>query len=166
MKSILDDLKMKRDKLRLQLKIIERTITDLELVSGDDESKEEPDSQTIPLNLETPKYKPEWSMRNKVKFLLKQKNRFLHATELAKLISEKDSKDVSTRQVSVALNRLWKDTQKDKIRILNVKHGDDRRNTFWGKSTWLTTDLDRPKHQHMYGRDYLWENRKEEISIE
>lgn len=164
MTSILKDLKVQRDKLKKQLEIIQRTITDLEMISNGD--PQETDTATIPLELDTPKYKPEWSMKNKVKFLFQQKRRFLHASEISEIINNKESRvDVTTRQVSVALNRLFKDTKNSKARIINVKHGDNLRNTFWGLHAWLTPDEEQPKPQHMFNEDFLWENRKEEVTI-
>lgn len=164
MTSIVNDLKIQRDKLKQQLKIIERAITDFEKISNGD--NQEPNTTTIPLELDTPKYKPEWSMKNKVKFFLQQERRFLHASEIAKLVNDKESNaGVNTRKVSVALNRLLKDTETSEARIINVKHGDNLRNTFWGLHAWLTPNGERPKHEHMFNKDFLWENRKEEIII-
>lgn len=164
MSSILKNLKTQRDKLKKELAIIEKAITDLEIISNGD--FQEIDTQTIPLELDTPKYKPEWSMKNKIKFFLQQERRFLHASELAMLINNKDNTNIKTLPVSVALNRLLKDTENSNGRIINVKHNDNLRNAFWGLHAWLIADEQRPKNEHMFNKDFLWENRKEEITIE
>lgn len=163
--SILNELRTHQIALKKQLAIIDKTIADFEMISNSD--SQETDTATMPLELDTPEYKPKWSMKNKIKFFFQQERRFLHASEIVKLIIDRElNANVNTRQVSVALNRLLKDTENSETRIINIKHDENLRNTFWGLHTWLIPDGELPKPERMFDKDFLWENRKEEVTIE
>lgn len=97
-------------------------------------------------------YNVNMSNRNKVLFVIKQKNRFVHSREVAEEIHEREphiSEDKWARKVSSALSSL-----KRKDKVTNYSVNNVNRNTFWGAPHWLDDDGE-IKEEYMYDESYV-----------
>lgn len=122
---------------------------------------------TTGFSFNLPKYKAEWSMRNKIKYFFQQEQHFLHSRNFVELIKSKEpNSNVTTRQFSIALNMLQTRPKPTDPAIRTHRVGDDRRNTFWGLEKWYDDVSKKPKDEHMFDKKDLWINVKEEIKVE
>lgn len=90
------------------------------------------------------------TFRNKVWFVIKKEDRFIHSREIADIFNklEPGEKDV-IRKVSGALSYLRQNN-----RITKTTVGKSNINTFWGISNWLD-DNGKPKDGHNYNEEFV-----------
>lgn len=98
--------------------------------------------------------------RNKVMFVIKQEDRFIHAREIAEILNkiEPNEEDV-IKKVSAALSLL-----KQKELIVKIKINNANVNTFWGSKKWLDEN-EIPINGHNYNKEYITKSSEKIIEI-
>jgi hypothetical protein len=98
------------------------------------------------------------SFRNKVMFIIKKENRFVHSREISEILKKIEPTDEDlTRKVSVALSYF-----RQKNAISKIKIGNSNINTFWGSDKWLDENKN-PKKEHTYNEKYLLKSSNDNI---
>lgn len=97
-------------------------------------------------------YQKNWSIKQKVQFILKNEKRFLHFREIARIIISLEGngdEDQLTSSLSNATRPL-----KDDGTIVKYKHGKSHKHTFWGSPKWLN-DEGQIKEGYMFDAEIL-----------
>ncbi len=101
-------------------------------------------------------YPRKMSIENKVVFLIKNKQRFLHVREIANLLYEKEpgidnnAKKPLVRRLATILN-----IAQGKKKVVKFKVGSSNRNCFWGSIKWLD-ESGEIKPEHKYDEKYFY----------
>lgn len=96
------------------------------------------------------KYDSDTTFRNKVMFVIKTENRFVHSREIADILSKVESNNEDlTRKVSASLSFL---RQHDMI--VKIKAGNSNINSFWGSKKWLD-EKGNPLSGYSYNEEYV-----------
>lgn len=100
------------------------------------------------------------TFRNKVMFIIKQEDRFIHAREISGILNNLEPSDEDVvRKVSAALSLL---KQKDLIGKIKINNANV--NTFWGSKKWLD-ESGNPLDGHDYNKEYITKSSEEIIEI-
>lgn len=122
-------------------------------------------SKNIEEKKTTPKYDDydkEGSVRSKVAYVLKKKNKFLRIREIAEVLHSYEpetSVNEFVEKLSAPITYL-----KGQGAIVKVTVGKGYLNTFWGSAKWVDENGN-PKPEHMYDEKQLINNNAEEIEI-
>jgi hypothetical protein len=142
---LLNELKKERDDLQKKLDAINLLIESYEGKSTTIDRPKSTRKQIVG-------FPEKGSYMEKVIFIIKDANRFLHNNEIAEALSHHDSRDVSElkRKVSAILFQA-----KARVETLtSVKHGKSAQFTFWGSTEWLDTN-GKVKKEYMYDLDAI-----------
>jgi hypothetical protein len=136
----INDLKKEREVLQKKLDAINSVILSYE----DVEHKGSVPSEKVKMISGFPK---NGSYLEKVFFIIKDANRFLHNSEIAETLSQYDKKDIITlkRRVSAVLSHAKHEFDT----LTSVRVGNSIKNTFWGSKEWLD-DKGKVKKEHLY----------------
>ncbi len=103
------------------------------------------------------------TMRNKIAYILKKENRFLHVREIASILHSIEPG--STEQEYIAKLSPAISALKKQGAIIRVQVGKSNLNIFWGSKNWVDENGN-PKEHHRYDKKQLSTFGKEEIEIE
>jgi hypothetical protein len=144
----IDSLKKKREDLLQKLAIIDEMIAD-ELNTK---------SINTPESISHSGYNKDGSWPEKIGYIFRSQQRFLHVREITELIQNyeptlKDEKDLK-QKLSANLNRM----KHDNI-LTNKKIGDSVRNIFWGSVNWIDEN-NNIKNGYEFNPEYLYKKTK------
>lgn len=149
-KEAVDKLKLAKVELEAQLESVGNAIKALE------GSNRSPTKNDLKIPLITRKYAKdydkEWSLPNKLLFLLKNENRFLHFREAATIVVELEDKGdikILAGKISAGCGKLKREGV-----IIKYQIGSSNVNTFWGSPKWLDNEGN-IKEGHEYNEKYL-----------
>jgi hypothetical protein len=92
-------------------------------------------------------YKKEESLKGKVIYILTTLNRFLHISEVARVIHQYEP-DTDIREISAKLSPAFSGLNKEGV-IVKVNPYHKNNQVFWGFDHWLDENrLIKPRHQH------------------
>jgi hypothetical protein len=97
-------------------------------------------------------YNKNATLKNKVAFIIKRENRFIHVREISKLIHDIDPfapVDDIVKKLSPIMSSL-----QTKDIIVKIKTGSANINTFWGSKNWLDENGN-PIPGHEYNKEYI-----------
>ncbi len=100
-------------------------------------------------------YHVNMSNRNKVKFVIKDHDKFVHNRQIAEELHRREpqiSEDEWAKKISAALSSL-----RQKGQLVNFSVNGYNRNTFWGSPKWLDSNKE-IKKEYMYDKEYLQED--------
>lgn len=97
-------------------------------------------------------YDKNWSIKNKVQYILKQEKRFLHFREIARIIVSIEGEG-DENELTSSLSNSTRPLKEDKI-IVKYKYGKSHRYTFWGSPKWLD-DKGEIKKEYMFDLNYI-----------
>lgn len=92
------------------------------------------------------------SNSNKIRFVIKKLNRFVHNREIAEVLHQREpevTEDEWSKKISASLSSLRR-----KGELVNHSVNGLNRNTFWGSPKWLDSDKE-IKESYMYNEKYL-----------
>lgn len=143
---LLNELKKERDILQSKIDAINTVIKSYEA------SESKSDSNPSSIKQEIFGFPESGSYLEKIIFIIKDSNRFLHNNEIAETLSVYDKRNIADikRRVSTVLSQAK--SQVDTL--VNVKYGKSIKNTFWGSKDWLDTN-GKIKEKHMYRLDII-----------
>lgn len=108
-------------------------------------------------------FNPKWTIRDKVAFVLKSENKFLHIRQIADILHKLDPKisiDEYTTKLYTPIGQLKKE---GKVYKQNI--GNSNANTFWGSVNWIT-GTGEIKSGHEFDENQLRHQRsKSEVEI-
>lgn len=107
-------------------------------------------------------YISEWPTKDKILFIIKTENRFLHVREIARimhLLEEGETMQQAIKKISPALSFLKKGTG---AKLVSVEAGGLHFNTFWGYRDWINLDGEIPT-AFMYNESEITK-RKRQVS--
>lgn len=103
------------------------------------------------------------TFREKVLYIFKKENRFLHVRELSEILHTLEPNQ-SIKEIAAKLSPAISFFKNQKV-IVKITIGTSNLNTFWGSKNWIESD-GTAKEKHMYDINQINYARKtEEISI-
>ena len=103
------------------------------------------------------------TFRDKLTFVFRTENRFLHVREIAEILHNLEPKN-DVKEILAKLSPAITFLKKEGA-IVKVVVGKSHLNTFWGSKGWVNSD-GLPKTVHMYDKNQINKTRKsEEITI-
>ena len=154
-------------KYRMLIHALEYTVRDLEQPIKHDGSSDNAmilDNNTR--ETQSDGYDKGLSLVNKVLFLVKKNNRFLHIRELANQIIEQepDIDKNSKKPLSRRLATVMYIAKKVSPNLMNKQIGNSNRNNFWGNKNWLNGN-GKIKTEHMFDKEYFYRTGTEKVEL-
>ena len=94
----------------------------------------------------------ESSYLERILYIIKKENRFLHNNEIYNILSKYDDKD--EKQLKRRISAVLSQGKKEVSNLTNHKIGNSIKNTYWGSKEWIDSDGNILK-EHMYNTKFL-----------
>jgi len=165
-KEAIEQLQATKNDLLRKAAQIDEAINTMKAMAGLNISNKTSSSGTttneIPLTGKYSDYPANEPIRNKLAYVLKKENKFLHIRQIAAILHEIESKT----SVSDFITKLYPAIAELKKTNTIVKHsiGTSNVNTFWGSKNWLDSKKE-IKKEHMFDEDQIKSHGSHAIEI-
>ncbi|MEQ8553290.1 MAG: hypothetical protein RIC06_23025 [Cyclobacteriaceae bacterium] len=140
-----DELRKEKESLKKRLEAIDVLLSSYDI--REEEETETNVSKAQSNNGSDSSFPAEASYLEKVLYVIKRENRFLHNNEIYNVLKQYDDKEEQhlKRRISAVLSHAKKDVDN----LTNYRVGNSIKNTFWGSKDWLDNNGEIRK-EHMY----------------